>query len=168
MDGQIALQRAYRERAERLAAREGFTGKTQNVRRILAFRLGVERYAFDLECIAEVIPYTQSSWIPGAPPHIAGVIDVRGELRPVLNLRYVLGIPALDKPNPAALLLLYLGSSRVAVQTDGVDGVQSVTEAELQAPAAGAARYVCGTAAGLLMVLDRKALADEYSKEFQS
>ena len=71
----------------------------------LIFRLAQERYAIALKELAEVLPFTGCAQVPGGSPQFLGVINLRGELRPVIDLAWVLSGGPFDRfrsgPGPA-------------------------------------------------------------------
>lgn len=166
-------QAVFQRRAVRLAAPAVASGPPADARRLLVFRLGSERYGIELADVAEVLPAARCTPVPGAPAHISGVIEVRGEIRPVLDLKLLLGILAEENvpasAHPAHLLLVRLAGGQVAVRTDGVEGVRAVARDELRAAGTGnmegSVSYITGITADTLMVLSTQALLIEFSKE---
>jgi chemotaxis signal transduction protein len=94
------------------------------VRRLLSFRLGSERCALSLKLIDRVEEYTASVELPEGDESLAGVIQIKGEIAPVLDLRSLLGITPQET------------SSYVVVRVDGepwalvVDRIERVIEIE--------------------------------------
>ena len=58
----------------------------------LLARLGAERYAFPVEAVREVVRDGDVTPVPGAPPAIRGVHNLRGEVLPVVELGALLGV----------------------------------------------------------------------------
>jgi purine-binding chemotaxis protein CheW len=166
-------QTVYAQRAARLAAPAVLSDSLQDLIQVMVFRLGEERYGIELRDVAEVITAISAARVPGAPAHFAGVIAVRGEIRPVLDLRRMLEMPAPDRSGesggPAHVLLLRLAGSQVAVQTDGVERVRLIGRNELHVPGAqtGSAHspYVRASTTDALMLLSTTALLAEFFKE---
>lgn len=61
----------------------------QETTQYLAFTLGATTYGFPVECVREVVEYTKVFKIPRVPEHIHGVINIRGEVLPVIDLSYI-------------------------------------------------------------------------------
>lgn len=57
-----------------------------SVEKIVIFRLGREEYAVSIGAVREVGSWTQPTPVPEAPPVVEGVIDLRGEILPVIDL----------------------------------------------------------------------------------
>jgi purine-binding chemotaxis protein CheW len=71
---------------------------------LVVFLLGERYYAFHGDHIKEIVPVTDITYVPGMPDYLLGVINVRGEIESVLDLRSVLSLPAGTVANRAVLL----------------------------------------------------------------
>jgi purine-binding chemotaxis protein CheW len=80
------------ERAERLALKDVSTIENKHVHLAVEFLLSNQRYALRLESLREVHPLRDVTVIPCVPPHIVGVINLRGQVLTVLDLRPILGL----------------------------------------------------------------------------
>lgn len=166
-------QTVYTQRAARLAVLAVPYGSPQDSIQVMVFRLGEERYGIELADVAEVVTAISATRVPGAPRYFAGVIAIHGEIRPVMDLRSMLEIPAADSAGkssePAHLLLLRLPGSQVAVLTDRVERVRLIGADELHVPGeqTGSAQspYVRTSTADALMLLSTAALLAEFFKE---
>jgi chemotaxis signal transduction protein len=143
------IAKAYRERALHLATapacRLAASGEP-----VIVFQLGEARYSIGLEHVAEVIPLPAVTPVPGAPKHIAGVISVRGEIRPLMDLKALLGIPG-EAANPGYGLLLNKPSPGLGLQVDVLEGVSHFARED--AELVDISRYVTGRTAGAGMLL---------------
>ena len=102
--GELALERAstpdpqrveavYRQRAAQLAGRRAQAGAVSPPLPVLTFYLGEERYGIELTALAEVVPFAGCTPLPGASPGVLGVVNARGEVRPVVDLARLIGLP---------------------------------------------------------------------------
>jgi purine-binding chemotaxis protein CheW len=57
----------------------------------VAYRIGEQQFAIEIHRLYEVLSYCPVTPLPGAPPFLEGMIDLRGELVPVIDLRKKLG-----------------------------------------------------------------------------
>ena len=69
-------------------SREKSSGTVQ----VVEFFLGKQHFAIDLFDIREVVEYTTITSLPNAPPHVRGIIDLRGEITLIVDLRQNLHI----------------------------------------------------------------------------
>lgn len=67
------------------------------VRQYLTFKLGEEVFALDVEKVREVLDYTTITRIPRTPEFMRGVINLRGSVVPVVDLRLAFGMPGTEK-----------------------------------------------------------------------
>ncbi len=63
-------------------------GKEENIRQFLTFHVGSEAYGIEVNNVREVIEYEEVFRIPAVPGYISGVINLRGEVVPVIDLAY--------------------------------------------------------------------------------
>ena len=68
--------------------------------------LGDELFAVPVELVCEILDMRQPFRIPEAPPHLAGLIDVRGRAVPVIDLRLKLGLPSREATAETRILVL--------------------------------------------------------------
>ena len=87
---------------------------------VLRFDLGELRCAVPLTHVREVQRAVAVTPLPGAPPIIEGVIDVRGEIVPVVDVGTRLGLPPRPLRAAQSLVLVWTGERQVAVRVDGV------------------------------------------------
>lgn len=113
-------ERILRERARVLARAFRAPVEQVSLRRMIVFSLGGERYAFPLRDFAEVISHPAVVPVPGAPPAIAGVMQVRGEIRPVFDLARLLGF---DRTLQDAALLMRVRHNEIGFQVGPVEGI---------------------------------------------
>jgi len=72
---------------------EGLTGTMQ----CLTYRLGEEVYAFDINKVREVLDFTTVTKVPRTPAFMRGVINLRGSVVPVVDLKLKFGMPMTEK-----------------------------------------------------------------------
>jgi chemotaxis signal transduction protein len=146
------MRQVLRRRANELAQPRIPEQKPSHRLAVLSFLLGAERYGIELTELAEVLPYHGCTHVPGARPQCPGVVNLRGELRPVLELSGMLTGSA--GAETGFLLIPRRGGSGLRV--DAVEDVREIRLEELGGAAE--SRYVRGVAHGGLMLLDIKAL----------
>jgi len=106
----------------------------------LLVRVADEEYALPVEHVREVARDGKTAPVPGAPPAVLGVRNVRGEVLPVIDLAGVLGLPRNDNP-PCVAVVEHAG--RVAAL--GVYELRGVGPLE-NAPEPAEGRFVAGAA----------------------
>jgi purine-binding chemotaxis protein CheW len=129
---------------------------------ILAFDLGTERYAFPSDQVREIRALAGLTPLPATPAFLAGLINVRGRIVPVLDLRPLFGLP-LGSAAPTTVLLLSSGLGDVGVLTMDRPAVTRVRETELGplpswAPSGLDGNHVRGVSEDFVVVLDAERL----------
>jgi len=168
------MEAVWRERANRLSQRPVTAGAGESVLPFLVVGIGKERYGIELPDVAEVLPQVRATPVPGAAEVFAGVINVRGEIRAVLDLRRFLCIEpgsetGLEKDTvaqgaPARVVLLRRQSRELGLQIDSVEQIRWVGAGDLQAAGnspVGWSQHIKGATQDRLMLLSTEALFAE-------
>lgn len=92
---------------------------------VVAFRLGGELHGCDIRLIEEVVTKRTIQPLPDMPPHLLGVLMLRGEMVPVMDVAPALGL-VLDRGGTPSILVATHGEGRVGVAVDGVHEVLEV------------------------------------------
>src|SRR6202035_4025013 len=126
-----------RERAIRLARRPVLAEAGHETFPVIVLGIGKERYGIDFSDVAEVLPPVRPTPVPGAAEVFAGVINVHGEIRPVVDLRQALGMQAPQAENlrdgpPARVILLRRNGREMGLQIDSVEQIRWIASADLQ------------------------------------
>jgi purine-binding chemotaxis protein CheW len=155
---QRAIEEVFQQRAARLAKRPA-AAETSALLALLVFELGHERYGIELSEIQAVLPFGGCTPVPGAPPALIGVINVRGEIRAVVDTRALLGLPPAQDAAAGYVVLVRLPSGAVGLKVDRIDQVRRVDPAHLMAAAEGAvtlpaSRFVKALTRDTVIVLD--------------
>ena len=133
--------------------------------------LGLDREIFgiDIESVHEILDYRVPAALPHAPPFLVGMIDVRGQSYPVIDLRTKLGLPAIAVTQATRIILLNIPmgerAMRVGFVADRVIEVAELDSTELEpAPDVGGrwrSTYIAGIGRkgeAFVVVFDLKAL----------
>ncbi|MGH9144218.1 MAG: chemotaxis protein CheW [Vicinamibacterales bacterium] len=127
---QRAVDEVYRRRARQLAERPADRTDTATTTAVLVFTLGTERYGIALTDLAEVLLYRGCTAVPGTPAALLGVINVRGDIRPVADLRGVLELAAADA-SAGGYVVMLRQQGGVGLKVDTIDQVCQVDHARM-------------------------------------
>lgn len=126
---------------------------------ILMFRLGTERYALDVQAVRGVRPLTRMTRVPGTPSFYRGVVNLRGQIVSVMDLRAYFGVPMVEERPPKELILASAAGLDLALMAHHIEDVATLPKAAIEPVEIRSAR---GIAPGRLIVLDAEQLfADE-------
>lgn len=89
-DEQLKSEQILNELKRRQRAKEVVDVEEERVK-VVIFICGVNLYAFYGKDIREILPSCEISWIPSLPDYIPGLINVRGDIESVVDLRHFLG-----------------------------------------------------------------------------
>lgn len=137
---------------------------------LLVFELAAVRYALELRSVREVIRAVLISPLPDAPAVIEGLVDVRGEVVPVYDLRLRFGLAPRPLDPRERLVVAWTGSRVVAFRCESTEWVEHVPRSWIQGPDAvpGAARHLAGVARlpdGLVLIQDLEEFLDAAEAE---
>lgn len=105
---------------------------------MVSFQLGTEEYAIDINKVDEIIRIPEITSIPNVPGHIKGVICLRGNVLPVIGLRYLFGMEETDFSKRSRILIVKLQdqteTADFGIIVDNVNEVISVPRANIESP----------------------------------
>lgn len=103
--------------------------KDQEVKTCLSFRLGEEVFAIDVSKVINILEMSHITRIPKAPEYMKGVINLRGTVLPVIDLRTKFGLPEKEATVDTSIIVLSidLAGEPVLIGTL-VDAVKEVLE----------------------------------------
>ena len=109
------------------------------VQEYLTFTLGREEYAIDILRVQEIRGYDQVTAIANAPAFIKGVINLRGAIVPIVDLRIKFNLGRVDYNEQTVVIILNLDRRVVGIVVDGVSDVLMLNAAQVRpAPEFGA------------------------------
>jgi purine-binding chemotaxis protein CheW len=116
--------------------------------KIVCFRLGGETFAVDIMRVREIIKPQKLSRLPEAPVFLEGVINLRGAIIPVLDLRKRFGMRDPLNPVDQRLLIAMIGRRPVGLAVDSVTEVVTIAVNDIRPPPEivrfGGRRYLLG------------------------
>ncbi len=121
-----------------------------DISQIVSFRLANEEYGIDIMNVQEIILVGQVTEMPQVPGYLRGLINLRGHVIPIVDLRVRLGLEAAAATEHTRILVLNLNNKTVGVVVDAVDEVLPVDSVELEPTPAGVSKAGEEFVAGLL------------------
>jgi purine-binding chemotaxis protein CheW len=113
------------------AAKTQVRGQESLQQRFMTFFLDRRSYGLPLERVAEITPFRELNKLPHMPKSVEGILDLRGRVVPVVNLRVRMGLPPLEPMESGTILVLDLAGTATGLLVDAVDAVVSVPEEDL-------------------------------------
>jgi purine-binding chemotaxis protein CheW len=125
--------------------------------RVLTFRLGKERYGLDVAVVRGVRTIDKITRVPAAPIFYHGVVNVRGQVISVLDLRLFFGMVEHELPKHE-LILVESSDLFIGLLAEHIEGVQSVPLSLIES---GNMRYARGVTKEQLIILDTDILLSD-------
>ncbi len=103
----------------------GRAQERDQIQQYMTIRLASRRYGVPLNQVAEISPNRELRKLPHMPAAVEGLLDLRGRVIPVMNLRDKLGLPPAEPASMANILILSLASGLLGLMVDRVESVIS-------------------------------------------
>lgn len=142
--GAILAQRGHAERDAPIVAVDAVTAQW------VLFRLGERPFAFPGRQVIEILRTPPIHFVPGCPPALEGVIEVRGTIWSVLRLADLLDVPAGAVTRRNAILLGRAADLASGLRVDAVDDVLELAANAVLAPPADLPGRLQGVVTGVL------------------
>ncbi|PPE68243.1 chemotaxis protein CheW [Caldimonas thermodepolymerans] len=109
-----------------MGANDQFTTTASRPKEYLTFRLGTEEYGIDILKVQEIRSYEPPTRIANAPAHVKGVVNLRGVIVPIVDLRVRLNTDTCEYNAFTVVIVLHVGGRVVGVVVDGVSDVLEI------------------------------------------
>lgn len=138
------------------------------VYQLVTFRLEDETYGINVMLVQEVLRVTEIAPVPGAPPYVLGIINLRGNVVTVIDTRSRFGLPPGDIDDASRIVVIESEKQVVGILVDSVAEVVELRGSEIDsAPNVGneeSSKFIQGVATrenDLLIVVDLNKLLSE-------
>lgn len=101
---------------------------------LVTFRIGEEEFGVDILAVQEIIRLMQITMVPRAPEFIEGVINLRGKVIPVINMRTRFNKAQHTPDSSTRIVVMELDSKIVGFLVDGVSEVLRIPESTVEDP----------------------------------
>ena len=103
-----------------------------NIREFLAFKLGAEEYGIDILRVQEIRSFEQPTRIANAPTHVLGVVNLRGTIVPIVDMRVRFNLEQTAYDAFTVVIVLHIGQRVVGMVVDGVSDVITLSADQLR------------------------------------
>ena len=101
---------------------------------LVVFELANEAYGIDINRVQSIIRMQEITVVPGTPSFIEGIINLRGSIVPVVDLRRRFGLPMAPEDLEAVIVIVELDGMEVGMIVDKVTDVTKVHEESIEPP----------------------------------
>lgn len=142
---------------------------------VVGFRIGNETYGVRIASVREIVRVPEITMVPNAPDIIEGVINLRGKIIPVMDLRKRFGASAVQPDKKNRILVVELENKLLGLIVSSASEVLKIPPSEIESPgsvfAEGESSYVTGVGklkGRLIILLDiAKLLRQPEFKKFE-
>ncbi|HOD41867.1 MAG TPA: chemotaxis protein CheW, partial [Candidatus Wallbacteria bacterium] len=101
---------------------------------LVSFRLGVEEYGVSIMKVQEIIRMQEITKVPQMPDFIEGIINLRGNVIPIIDLRKRFGLSCAEKTIDSRIVVVSVRERIVGIIVDGVSEVLRLSEEQIEPP----------------------------------
>lgn len=154
-----------KERASVMAKETEEKKSTSELTEVIAFSLVTEIYGIESAFVREVYPLRDFTPLPGVPSYILGIINVRGQILPVVDLKKFFNLSEIGLGELNKVLILNNGQMEFGILADVVHGTQSIDNDDIKSippTVTGIGEeYIKGVTTERLIVLDGEKLLSD-------
>ena len=107
---------------------------TQSEQQLVVFDLGSESYGVDIGSVREIIRMQEITSLPRMPEYVEGVINLRGKVTPVVDLRKRFRIDATEYTKETRIVVVDVGKQDIGVIVDAVTEVLRISSEGIEPP----------------------------------
>ncbi|WP_369283196.1 chemotaxis protein CheW [Oscillibacter sp. GMB15532] len=135
---------------------------TEEMEQFLVFQCDALRVGIRVDCVVEALINQSITPLPMLPGYVCGIINLRGEVVPVISIRLRLGKPAADEQS---VIVLNINGMQLGVLVDRVDQMVKLPHSSLlPMPSTNGQKLMCGMSSlpdgGTMLELDAAALLE--------
>ena len=109
-------------------------GASADEKQFLTFSLGDEEYGVDILKVQEIKGYVPTTRIPNAPHDVVGVLNLRGTIVPIVDLRRKFGMDQVEYDQFTAIVVVVVQNRIMGMIVDSVSEVMSIPPGDIQPP----------------------------------
>jgi purine-binding chemotaxis protein CheW len=135
---------------------------------LVVFDLASEHYGFDIADVREIMRMQNITKVPGAMSYVEGVINLRGKVLPVLDLRKRLGLTVSEQTEESRIVIIDVAEGEVGVIVDAVTEVLRVRNSAIDTPSSMVMQGNADYLRGIAKLADRLIILLDLSKLLSS
>jgi purine-binding chemotaxis protein CheW len=150
----------------------GSASNHAEILQLVSFKIGREEFGVDILSVQEINRMVGVTRVPNAPEFVSGVINLRGKVIPIVELRKRFGLPPREADKDTRIIVVELGRSVVGFTVDAVNEVLRIPRSVIEPPPAVVAgigsEYITGVGKledRLLILLDLERILRSAERE---
>ncbi|NKE73442.1 chemotaxis protein CheW [Candidatus Manganitrophus noduliformans] len=149
-------------RARALAQEPGAKKAAEADLDVVAFLLADEKYGIQASYVREVYPLKDLTPLPGTPPFVLGMINLRGRILSVIDIKKFFDLPKKGLTDLNKVIIIYSDKMEFGILADGILGVRGIPLGDIQPPLPTLTgireEYLKGVTAERIVILDAEKL----------
>ena len=102
--------------------------------KFLTFQLGNEVYGIEIRYVTEIIRIQQITYVPEVPKYVKGIINLRGKVIPVIDVRLKFGKPPVDYDDRTCIIVIDINDTQIGLIVDCVSEVLNISDDNIVPP----------------------------------
>lgn len=98
----------------------------------LTFKLGEENYGLEILSVREIMGMLGITTVPNTPHHIKGVVNIRGKIIPIVDLRLKFDMPEVKQTEQTCIIVVCIGHREIGIVVDRVSEVMDIAEDDIE------------------------------------
>lgn len=132
---------------------------------VLGFMIGTESYGIELNYVNKVHSLKNLTPLPGLPTYVIGIVNIRGNILPVIDMKNIFEIPKLANAESGKVIVLDVNEGSLGILADELTGLHTIQANEIQLAlptlTGKRAEYLKGITSTQMVILDAQKLASE-------
>ncbi len=108
--------------------------RVEELRQFISFAVGEEEYGLELLRVKEVIRLREITWLPNAPAFVKGIINLRGDVIPIISLREKFGLPAKEATVSTRVIVVESSGRLIGMVVDSASQVVRIPADQIEPP----------------------------------
>jgi purine-binding chemotaxis protein CheW len=100
----------------------------------LTFKLADEVYGLEILKVREIVKIMEITLVPQMPGYVRGVVNLRGKVIPVIDLRLRFGLPEAEYNDETCIIVVNLGGTETGIVVDTVQEVADIKDSQIEPP----------------------------------
>lgn len=104
----------------------------KEIKQFVAFKVGDQEFGADIHKVSIIEKTLNFARVPTAPSYIKGVVNLRGEIIPVMSLRLKFDLPEIEEDDDTRIIIFKFNEALLGIIVDAVDEVISLQESDIE------------------------------------
>jgi purine-binding chemotaxis protein CheW len=105
---------------------------SNDTRELISFRIEDQEFCLDIMAVREIRGWAAATPLPHSPSYVRGVINLRGAVLPILDLKARLGLGIVEPSARSVIIVVHIGARLVGLLVDAVSEILAASESTIQ------------------------------------